>query len=97
MALYDRFGRLMLGSESVPKDVLDFIVFEKHMSDSYGKWRIHSKIKPSWQKSDTQVRQTVVLEDTADEHNTAESEVEVQEVRSESSNTGDKSPPLALG
>lgn len=52
MALYDRFGRLMYGSESTPQDVLDFIVFEKHLSDSYGKWRIHTKITPEWKKGE---------------------------------------------
>lgn len=56
--MYDRFGRLLYGSESVPKDVLDFIVFEKHMSDTYGKWRIHGKIVPSWKIPDSQFRGT---------------------------------------
>lgn len=48
LAIYDRFGRLMYGSEVVAKDVLEYVVFEKHLSDEYGCWRIHSKIVPSW-------------------------------------------------
>ncbi|XP_033213042.1 probable 39S ribosomal protein L45, mitochondrial [Belonocnema kinseyi] len=49
LAIYDRFGRLMHGSEFVAKDVLEYIVFERHLSNEYGKWRIHGKIIPSWQ------------------------------------------------
>lgn len=44
MAIYDRFGRLMYGSPTVPKDVLDYIVFEKHISDHEGQWRMHAKM-----------------------------------------------------
>ncbi|XP_014467772.1 PREDICTED: probable 39S ribosomal protein L45, mitochondrial [Dinoponera quadriceps] len=48
LAIYDRFGRLMQGSEILKKDVLEYIVFEKHLSNEYGIWRIHGKIIPSW-------------------------------------------------
>ncbi|KAL1130324.1 hypothetical protein AAG570_013262 [Ranatra chinensis] len=48
LAVYDRFGRLMHGSESISKDVLEYIVFEKHLSNQYGVWRIHGKIIPDW-------------------------------------------------
>nr|CAG4645807.1 EOG090X0DDP [Lynceus sp. MCZ IZ 141354] len=48
LAIYDRFGRLMHGSEVVVKDVLEYVVFEKHMANTYGKWRIHDKIIPDW-------------------------------------------------
>lgn len=48
LAVYDRFGRLMQGSETVPKDVLEYLVFEKHLANEYGKWRIHDKIIPTW-------------------------------------------------
>ncbi|KAK8780492.1 hypothetical protein V5799_018166 [Amblyomma americanum] len=49
LAVYDRFGRLMHGSEAMIKDVLEYVVFEKHISDIYGTWRVHSKIIPEWQ------------------------------------------------
>ncbi|XP_050034895.1 large ribosomal subunit protein mL45 [Dermacentor andersoni] len=49
LAVYDRFGRLMHGSEAMIKDVLEYVVFEKHISNVYGTWRIHSKITPEWQ------------------------------------------------
>lgn len=48
LAIYDRFGHLMSGSEAVVKDVLEYVVFEKNLSDYNGKWRIHSKIIPDW-------------------------------------------------
>lgn len=48
LAVYDRFGRLMHGSEDTVKDVLEYIVFEKHITDLNGTWRIHGKIIPDW-------------------------------------------------
>lgn len=48
LAVYDRFGRLIHGSEHVAKDVLEFVVFEKHISNTYGRWRLHAKILPDW-------------------------------------------------
>lgn len=48
LAIYDRFGRLMHGSEILAKDVLEYVVFEKHLSNEYGKWRLHDKIIPDW-------------------------------------------------
>ncbi|KAA0190580.1 Mitochondrial ribosomal protein L45 [Fasciolopsis buskii] len=44
IAIYDRFGRLLFGNPAVPVDVLEYIVFEKHITDEYGIWRLHSKI-----------------------------------------------------
>jgi len=48
LAIYDRFGRLMQGSEIIAKDVLEYVVFEKHLANEYGTWRIHAKIIPDW-------------------------------------------------
>lgn len=48
LAVYDRFGRLMHGSEIVAKDVLEYIVFEKHLANLYGLWKLHDKIVPDW-------------------------------------------------
>merc|ERR1719384_502385 len=48
LAVYDRFGRLIHGSETVAKDVLEYVVFEKHLSNTYGTWRLHAKIVPDW-------------------------------------------------
>lgn len=48
LAVYDRFGRLSYGSEVVAKDVLEYVVFENHVANAYGKWRIHDKVIPDW-------------------------------------------------
>merc|ERR1712083_939207 len=46
LAVYDRFGRLIHGNPYVAKDVLEYVVFEKYLADTYGKWRLHAKIIP---------------------------------------------------
>lgn len=38
----------MYGSEIIAKDVLEYVVFEKHLANEYGEWRIHDKIIPDW-------------------------------------------------
>lgn len=38
----------MHGSEILAKDVLEYIVFEKHLSNVYGTWRLHDKVIPDW-------------------------------------------------
>ncbi|KFV10083.1 hypothetical protein N339_05723, partial [Pterocles gutturalis] len=48
LAIYDRFGRLMYGGEQVPKDVLEYVVFERYLVNPYGTWRMHGKIVPAW-------------------------------------------------
>ncbi|NWY57520.1 RM45 protein, partial [Chionis minor] len=48
LAIYDRFGRLMYGGEQVPKDILEYVVFEKYLVNPYGTWRMHGKIVPEW-------------------------------------------------
>ena len=48
LAVYDRFGRLAFGSDTIPKDVLEYVVFVKHLTNIYGKWRMHDKIVPEW-------------------------------------------------
>lgn len=60
LAIYDRFGRLMHGSEIVAKDVLEYVVFEKHLSNEYGAWRLHDKIIPDWAPPREPSRRTFV-------------------------------------
>lgn len=48
LAIYDRFGHLMYGSDAIVKDVLEYVVFEKNISDYNGRWRLHAKIIPDW-------------------------------------------------
>ncbi|XP_064644511.1 large ribosomal subunit protein mL45-like isoform X2 [Lineus longissimus] len=48
LAIYDQFGRLMYGDENIAKDILEYVVFEKHLANEYGTWRIHGKVVPDW-------------------------------------------------
>jgi hypothetical protein len=47
LAIYDRFGHLLLGSSTEPKECLEYVVFENHIADSDGVWRLHDKVYPS--------------------------------------------------
>lgn len=67
LSVYDRFGRLMYGSETVPRDVLEYVVFEKHIVNVYGEWRIHGKITPDWLSSTTPLHTTLVKPDLPDD------------------------------
>uniref|UniRef100_A0A8D1K910 Large ribosomal subunit protein mL45 n=1 Tax=Sus scrofa TaxID=9823 RepID=A0A8D1K910_PIG len=61
LAIYDRFGRLMYGQEDVPRDVLEYVVFEKHLVDPYGSWRMHGKIIPPWAPPKQPILKTVMI------------------------------------
>ncbi len=60
LAVYDRFGRLVYGNEVVAKDVLEYVVFEKHLANVYGLWRIHEKIIPDWMPERDAGRKTYI-------------------------------------
>ncbi|KAF5404741.1 Mitochondrial ribosomal protein L45 [Paragonimus heterotremus] len=45
LAIFDRFGRLLFGNPTIPVDVLEYVVLEKHITDEYGRWRVHAKIQ----------------------------------------------------
>ncbi|XP_038241421.1 39S ribosomal protein L45, mitochondrial [Dermochelys coriacea] len=61
LAIYDRFGRLMYGGEQVPKDVLEYVVFERHLVNPYGSWRVHGKIVPAWAPPKDPIVKTVMV------------------------------------
>lgn len=63
LAIYDRFGRLMHGSETVAKDVLEYVIFENNISNSYGIWRLHAKIIPEWAPPREPTPKTYVVEE----------------------------------
>lgn len=46
MAVYDLAGRLVKGHHSRPKDVIDYVVFERSLSATDTQWRISGKIPP---------------------------------------------------
>lgn len=47
LAIRDRHNRIIKGDIKTSKNVLDYVVFEKHLADKYGKWRICGKLAPS--------------------------------------------------
>lgn len=61
LAIYDRFGRLMQGSEDQPKDVLEYLVIERHLMNPYGSWRLHGKIVPTWAPAKDPIIKTVQI------------------------------------
>ncbi|GAB1597922.1 probable 39S ribosomal protein L45, mitochondrial isoform X1 [Argonauta hians] len=61
LAIYDQFGRLMYGNENLIKDILEYVVFENHISNIYGQWRIHGKIVPEWMPPRDPILQTYRL------------------------------------
>lgn len=61
LAIYDRFGRLMYGQEDVPKDVLEYVVFERHLMNPYGSWRMHAKIVPAWAPPKQPILKTLMI------------------------------------
>ncbi|NXL87251.1 RM45 protein, partial [Alectura lathami] len=61
LAIYDRFGRLMYGGEQVPKDVLEYVVFERYLVNPYGTWRMHGKIVPGWAPPKDPIIKTVMI------------------------------------
>ncbi|XP_062893157.1 39S ribosomal protein L45, mitochondrial [Mobula hypostoma] len=61
LAIYDRFGRLMHGNEDLPKDVLEYVVFERHLVNPYGSWRMHGKIVPAWAPPKDPIIKTIMI------------------------------------
>ncbi|XP_028675218.1 39S ribosomal protein L45, mitochondrial [Erpetoichthys calabaricus] len=61
LAIYDRFGRLMYGSEDLPKDVLEYVVFERHLVSPYSRWRMHGKIVPAWAPPKDPIIKTIMI------------------------------------
>uniref|UniRef100_A0A0K0DN14 Large ribosomal subunit protein mL45 n=1 Tax=Angiostrongylus cantonensis TaxID=6313 RepID=A0A0K0DN14_ANGCA len=48
LAIYDRFGHLLLGSETELREVVEYVVFENHIAVIDGTWRLHDKVYPKW-------------------------------------------------
>ncbi|KAK0417128.1 hypothetical protein QR680_012843 [Steinernema hermaphroditum] len=46
LAVFDRFGKLLLGSEAEVRDCVEYVVFENHVSNLDGRWRLHDKVYP---------------------------------------------------
>lgn len=81
LAVYDRFGRLIQGSEVVARDVLEYVVFEKHVANTYGTWRIHDKIVPDWMPPRQPIRRTYRMDDVEVEPVEEEEAVKKEETK----------------
>lgn len=86
LAVYDRFGRLQHGSEVVARDVLEYVVFENHIANSYGLWRIHDKIIPDWMPPRQPILKTYRVEETVEEASSADKESKEVELASKAGN-----------
>ncbi|KAM9296717.1 large ribosomal subunit protein mL45 [Gastrophryne carolinensis] len=60
LIIYDRFGRVQYGKDE-PRDVLEYVVFERHLVNPYGAWRMHGKIVPAWAPPKSPIVKTVML------------------------------------
>lgn len=78
LAVFDRHGRLSNGSPTEVREVLEYLVFEKLLSDEYGLWRVHDRIRPSRQPSYNRVQKTFILEANDQGANIANPEPETE-------------------
>merc|ERR1712141_284989 len=46
MAITDLHGRRVKGDMKKPKTVTDYVVFERHLTNPYGQWKVFGKISP---------------------------------------------------
>merc|ERR1719209_552874 len=88
LAVYDRFGRLIHGSETVAKDVLEFVVFEKHLSNTYGTWRLHAKIVPEWLPAREPGRLTYRVPEEKEEEEVSKESEEAKDRKEEEEDEG---------
>ncbi|CAL1268080.1 unnamed protein product [Larinioides sclopetarius] len=89
LAVYDRFGRLMHGSEDTVKDVLEYVVLEKHLTLPHGRWRLHGKIIPDWMPPKESIKKTYYLPDVDKDFPEPPPSKSVQEIDSSSSSSGE--------
>lgn len=83
----------MHGSEILKKDVLEYIVFEKHLAYEYGSWRIHSKIVPSWMPPRGEATRTYIQPPMAEPEPEEEKKDEVAETTPVEELSGSSSKP----
>lgn len=93
--MYDRFGRLQHGSEVVARDVLEYVVFEKHVASTYGVWRIHDKIIPEWMPPRQPTNRTYKVKETEEEDEAPVTDDSLQDATTEPENEKNK-PAVAL-
>lgn len=50
--MYDQYDRLLTGNENRFKQPIEYVVFEKHLTNTNSPWRISGKILPEAAKVD---------------------------------------------
>lgn len=53
MAIKDKHGRHITGSDKEIKEVVDYVVFERHLTNKYGMWKVCGKLHPLPQRTNT--------------------------------------------
>lgn len=53
MAIKDKHGRHITGSDKEIKEVVDYVVFEHHLTNKYGVWKVCGKLHPLPQRTNT--------------------------------------------
>lgn len=56
MAITDLHGRRVKGDMKKPKTVTDYVVFERHLTNPYGQWKVVGKISPPIQVKSSQLK-----------------------------------------
>jgi len=51
----------MIGSPDIARNVLEYVVFERHVSNPYGMWRIHAKIPANLYREPTRRVSTIII------------------------------------
>jgi large subunit ribosomal protein L45 len=78
----------MFGDPDQARDVLEYVVFEKHIANVYGQWRVHGKVVPEWMPSRGALHKTYVKKEPA-----PLPEIEEEEKKSEVATTTTTPPP----
>ncbi|CAD5221098.1 unnamed protein product [Bursaphelenchus xylophilus] len=66
-AVYDRFGRVLLGHPEETKSNVEYVLFENHISNIDGVWRMHDKVYPSWTQTKDSIHRHDLLARLEDE------------------------------
>ena len=53
MAIKDKHGRHITGSDKEVKEVVDYVVFERHLTNKYGVWKVCGKLHALPQRTNT--------------------------------------------
>ena len=72
------------------KDVLEYVVFEKHLANVYGTWRLHSKIIPDWMPKREPGRLTYRVPSEAKAKAESKKEAEKAKVEADAAQEGEK-------